>query len=80
MRVDGSVGLSGTAAESLILSSEWSTKNPIQVIYPGGDVEVTFKFGDFLGGLEKLKALHLKKRRRHLKNEVFRVCIMTPLS
>jgi len=45
-----------------------------------GNVEVTFRFGYFLGGLEELKVLHLKERRRRLKNEVFRVCIMTPLS
>ena len=38
-----------------------------------GDIEVALGFGDFLGGLKELKALPLKERRPHLKNEVFMV-------
>ena len=38
-----------------------------------GVIEVAFGFDDFLGGLEELKALPLKERRRHLKNKFFKV-------
>jgi len=41
---------------------------------------VALGYGDFFGGLEYLKALPLKKRRQHLKNEVFKISIVTPLS
>ena len=45
-----------------------------------GDVEVALGYDDFLEGLEDLKALPLKERRRRLKIEVFRVSIVMSLS
>ena len=44
------------------------------------DVVRALRYGDFLRGLEELKTLPLKKRRRHLKNEVCRVSIVMTLS
>ena len=33
---------------------------------------------NFLGGIEEFKTLPLKERRRHMKNEAFRVsCVIT---
>ena len=37
-------------------------------------------YGNFLVGVEEFKALPLKERRRHLKNEVFRVSSVMTLS
>ena len=37
-------------------------------------------YGDFLGGLEELKALPLKEQGRHTKKGVFRVSSMMTLS
>ena len=48
------------------------------VVPPKGAVEVALGYGDFLRGIEKLKALPLKERRQHMKNEAFRVsCVVT---
>ena len=44
-----------------------------------GDVEVAPGYGDFLRGLEDLKAQPLKEQRQRLKNEVFGVSTATPL-
>ena len=45
-----------------------------------GAVEVALGYGDFLRGLEEIKALLLKERRRRMKNEVFRVSSVMTLS
>jgi len=45
-----------------------------------GDIETALGYGDFLEGLDEIKTLLLKDRRRRLKNEVFRVSIMLPIS
>ena len=81
MRVDGGIGSSGTTFQAQELSLGQIIAGPeLGLFLRRGDVEVALRHGDFLGGLEDLKALSLKKRRRRLKNEVFRVSIMTTLS
>jgi len=45
-----------------------------------GVVEVALGYGDLLGGLEELKTLLLKKQRRCMKKEVFRVSSVVTLS
>ena len=73
-KVAGGVGSSGTAAQSQELSSGWIIADPkLGLFLMRGNVEVAFGYGDFLGGLEELKALPLKEQRRHLKNEFFRI-------
>jgi len=51
-----------------------------RIVLPEGDVEVALGYVDFLGGLEELKALPLKERRWHLKNEFFMVSNSMTLS
>jgi len=79
--VAGGIGSSGATTQSQELSSGRTVANPeLGLFLQRGDVEIALGYGDFLGGLEELKTLPLKERRRHLKNEVFRVSIVMTLS
>ena len=81
-RVAGGIGSLGTTAQSEDLSSGQIVASPeFGLFLRRGNVEVALEYGDFLGGIEDLKALPLKEQRRHLKTEVFRVSVtMTVLS
>ena len=79
----------GSSVVSTPLGLPHSHKNCLQMdccrsetrIVPSeGVIEVAFGYDDFLGGLEELKALPLKERRRYLKNKFFRVNNSTTLS
>ena len=60
---------------------ERPTENPSFGLYlQRRDVEVILGYDDFLGELEEIMVLPLKDRRRYLKNDIFRVSIMLPLS
>jgi len=64
-----------------VLSSRRLTTSLLFGLYlRSGDEEAALGYGNFLGGLEVLKAQSLKDWRRHLKNEVFRISITTLLS
>ena len=78
-RVVGGVSSSGATAQSLEVSLRQTGTDPgLGLFLLKGAIEVALGYGDFLRGIEKLKALPLKERRRHMKNEVFRVgCVMT---
>jgi len=78
VRAAGGIDSSGTTAQSQKLSSAQAIASPeFRLFLQRGDVEVALGSGDFLGGLENLKALPLKEQRRRLKNEVFRVSVVT---
>jgi len=80
-RTSNHVGLSGTAAQSPVLTSRRPTASPLFGLYlRKGDEEAALGYRDFLGGLKELKTLLLKDRKLHLKNEVFRVSIRMLLS
>ena len=75
------VGPLKAAIGSLDLSLERPTENPSFLLYLWKRyVETTLRYGDFLEGLEKIKALPLKDWRWHLKNKIFRVSIMLSIS
>ena len=78
VRIFGSVGSSGAAAQSLEVSFGQTGADPgLRLFLRKEAIEVALGYGDFLGGIGELKALPLKERRRHMKNEVFRVsCVM----
>jgi len=77
VRTSDPVGLSGTTAQSPVLTSGRPTASSLFWLHLWrGDEEAALGYGVFLGGLEELKALPLKDQRRHLKNEVFRVSII----
>jgi len=61
--VDG-VSSSGTVARCQELSSGWTVTNPeLGLFLQREDVEPALRYGDFLRGLEELKALPLKEQR-----------------
>jgi len=67
-------GISGTAAQSLVLSSgRLTTSLLFGLCLRRGDEEAGLGYGNFLGGQEEVKALPLKDRRWPLKNEIFRI-------
>jgi len=73
--------LSRIAAQSSVLfSGRLTTSVLFELCLRRGDKEAALGYRNFLGGLEKLKALPLKDRRRHLKNEIFRISIIMLLS
>ena len=58
------------------MSLERPIENPLFWLYLWRrDIEVALEYGDFLEGLDEIKALPLKDQRRRLKTEVFRVSI-----
>jgi len=80
-RVAGDVDPSGDATGYPELSLKRPTKNLLFGPYLWrGDIETAIRYNDFLGGIDEIKALPLKDRRRRLKNEVFRVSIMFSIS
>ena len=73
-RVPDPVGLSGTDAQSPMLTPRRPTPSSLFGLYlPRGDKEAALEYDDYLEGVEEFKALPLKDQRRLLKNEVFRV-------
>ena len=63
-RTVGSVGSSGPATQSLAVSlGQASTHLELRLFLQKGAVEVPLGYGDFLGRIEKLKALPLKNQR-----------------
>ena len=67
-RIADGIGSSGAAAQSQELSSGQAIINLELELFPWrGDVEAALGYGDFFEGLEELKALPLKKRRRRMK-------------
>ena len=71
-RVANGVGSHGTAPKSPEPSSGWTITGPeLGLFFRRGDVEVALGNGDYLRGLEKLKAEPLKEWRHHLKNDFF---------
>ena len=81
VRFIDSISSSGTAAQSQELSPGWTIASPeLKLFLPRGDVGVALGYDNFLRGLEDHKALPLKEWRPCLKNEVFRVSIVAPLS
>ena len=80
-RIAGGVGSSGAAAQSLEVPSGRTDADPeLGLFLRRGAIEVALGYGDFLGGLEELKALRLKERRWHMKSKVFRASSATTLS
>ena len=70
----------GTATQSPKLSSGQAVADPeLGLFLRRGDVEVALGYGDYLKGLEELKAMPLKEQRQHLKNDFFRVSGLTSL-
>jgi len=54
------------------VSLELTGANPeLGLFLRKGSIKVALGYGDFLRGIEELKALPLKERRRHMKNEAF---------
>ena len=72
------VGSQGTAPQSQDPSLGRTITGPkLGLFFRRGDVEVALGYRDYLRGLEEFKAEPLKERRRHLKNNFFRVRNLT---
>ena len=66
-RAAGGVGSLGTAKQSQELSLGRTIANPeLGMFFQRGDVEVALGYRDYLRGLEELKVVSLKEKRRHL--------------
>ena len=79
-RTVGGVCSSGAAIQPLAVSLGQTDAHPeLGLFLQKGTVEVALGYGDFLEGIEELKAFPLKERRRDMKNEAFRVSYVVAL-